>query len=165
MLWNSCPWQDISSLHQYAADADCFDNEVKNNHFKNSRIGIYITDACERNTITNNTIEEHSRGIDLGALANYNNFYNNRFIDNAKHVIEETGTNNWNSTHIGNYWDDYGDLGGNDMNDDGIGDQLYYIIDKNEDIVNQDYFPIWDDGHDGIKFHVDDSGDNGFIKT
>ena len=51
-----------------------------------------------------------------------------------------TGSNNWNNSLIGNYWDDYR---GVDQNDDGIGDTPYSI---NGTANSFDYLPIWDDG-------------------
>lgn len=73
------------------------DNEFYENIIKdNNNYGIYIEDPSDYN----------------------NNFYKNSFISNGVHVYDN-GTNFWNNSMVGNYWDNYT---GGDLDYDYIGD-------------------------------------------
>jgi len=63
----------------------------------------------------------------------------NRFVNNAGENARDnsgTGDTSWDKGGIGNYWDDYG---GDDANDDGIGDNPYSISGTGG---SQDNFPL-----------------------
>ena len=75
--------------------------------------------------------------------SNNNNtlIYYNEFVSNTIQA-HDSGTNNqWDNGIIGNYWSDYG---GDDADDNGIGDVPYDNITGS--VGSQDNYPIWEDG-------------------
>ncbi|GAI60440.1 unnamed protein product, partial [marine sediment metagenome] len=98
------------------------------------------SDNC---TILDNDIKENQQdGLNLyqsddnNSGSDYNTIYNNFFVNNGIHAIDETSNNYWNSAVIGNYWDNYT---GVDDDNDGIGDSPHIFT------GGTDYLPIWDD--------------------
>lgn len=75
-------------------------NEIENNHFEKSDIGIHLTAGSEDNTILNNSF--------------INNTVQVKYVSNR--------TQDWSRDNKGNYWSDY--LGW-DMNNDNIGDTAF----------------------------------------
>lgn len=65
-----------------------------------------------------------------------NIFYINSFIDNDVTAYDEC-SNLWYLGHTGNYWDDYT---GDDVDNDGIGDQPYLVP-----FIGADMYPLMDD--------------------
>jgi len=116
---------------------DSSENIISNNDiYDNQEDGIYSTGNSDDNTITGNSINNNGwDGVYLESNSDNNLVYNNYFEDNGW-TAEDYGSNNeWNSTTIGNYWDDYA---GYDNDLDGIGDTPYTIFTN-----GQDNFPIW----------------------
>ena len=66
-----------------------------------------------------------------------NSLYENFFIENLKHAIDNGADNKWNSSTIGNYWDNHT---GPDNNNDGIVDSPYTYIGGSAGSI--DYLPI-----------------------
>ncbi|TFF90211.1 MAG: hypothetical protein EU548_04175, partial [Promethearchaeota archaeon] len=140
-------------------------NEIKYNHFDgiytyfssknnitqnyilhNQRHGMFISYNSTNNFIyQNEVIKNNNTGIYIiGTLPMNNTFWNNAFTENARHAFENGTLNFWDNGIIGNYWDNYTDLGSNavDSNDDGIGDIPYILLGLEP---NQDNLPIfWD---------------------
>ncbi|TKJ24164.1 MAG: hypothetical protein CEE43_00340 [Promethearchaeota archaeon Loki_b32] len=114
-------------------------NIVKGNKIYNSsENGIDFDEAnfniIFQNILKNNT--DHGVYIIQGA---YNLFYNNTFLKNQINARSYgSGFNDWNNSYIGNFWDDYQ---GKDENDDGVGEEPYYLYGKYGD--NYDFLPIW----------------------
>ena len=145
----------------------CYNNSISENIIiKTSKDGIQLIKS-ENNNISNNTIQEiilngiglygsHNNVINENIITNNNYFgiyiaegisssnnnlfYDNFFLENNQHAVDNGINNRWNSTTIGNFWDDYTGL---DANDDGIGDTPYYIPGVSG---SKDNFPIWEDG-------------------
>ena len=125
---------------------ECNDNNISGNLINdNTEYGIYLGRDCNNNTFTNNEIlNNNDYGMEIDNITSecqdniiFNNTFNNPgAIYNA---IDDCSNNNWN----GNWWHDYGILGGMDINDDGIGDSPYNITGTGN---ARDYIPIWDDG-------------------
>lgn len=126
----------------------------KNNFTENNGNGVYLEGFCQRNTFSENEFNNNVyTGINIDrdymwwnplAYTNGNNqIYNNSFKGNLLHAFSNSTYDFWNSSTIGNYWDDF--LTGVDVNDDGISEIPY-----NVSIVpfTQDYLPIYDDGDD-----------------
>ena len=104
-----------------------------------SGIYLYYSDI---NTLTENLITNCVWGIVFDptvSSSDGNLVYNDQFINNTIHALDNGTNNQWN-LDIGNYWDDYG---GTDLDDDGIGDTPYTV---GGSAGTKDYFPIWDDG-------------------
>jgi parallel beta-helix repeat protein len=140
-------------------------NEIKYNHFDgiytyfrsknnitqncishNQRYGMFISYNSTNNFIyQNEVIKNNDTGIYIiGTLPMNNTFWNNTFTENARHAFENGTLNFWDNGIIGNFWDNYTDLGSNaiDSNDDGIGDIPYILLGLES---NQDNLPIfWD---------------------
>ena len=133
-------------------------NTILYNDIYSSGYGIYFSNGMDtwNNTIAHNSIYNHgSYGIHLeGANDRYNTFYNNSLTGNGNNANDDGFSNYWDNGIMGNYWDDYG---GEDADDDGIGESPYLITGL---ASSQDNFPIWDDGHNGSKIIIDDSASN-----
>ncbi len=145
----------------------CYNNSISENIIiNNSNDGVCLGDS-ENNTISENTIQDNKiNGISLyeshyndiydneirnnsycgiytaeGIFSSNNNlFYENFFLENRKHAVDHGFNNHWNSTTIGNFWDNYTGI---DANDDGIGDTPHYIPGVSG---SKDNYPIWEDG-------------------
>jgi len=143
---NTISENNIKSIAKGISLGDgCQDNTISGNNVKNCEDkGISFSEGCDSNEFTDNIIYNNSMGIDLSDCSD-NSFYGNFFVNNTKHVNDE-GTNNvWNSTTIGNYWDNYTEVHPNlaiDVDDNGIGDVPYNI---SLTPLIQDYLPIFDD--------------------
>lgn len=117
-------------------------NDISNS----SGNGILIDRNCDFNSFESNTIINNTQfGIRIDdSDCGQNMIQNNYFLTNGKHALDLGSSTYWNSSKIGNYWDNYT---GPDFNDDGIGDVPHNIT------VNpliRDFLPIWEDGDDII---------------
>ncbi len=127
-------------------------NEIFNNVINNTTSGIAFSNS-DNNNISGNFISNCSdKGLYPYTTSLNNLFYNNYLSDNNINA-EDGGTgNDWNTTIVGNYWDDYG---GSDLDDDGIGDTPHDVPGT---AGSKDYFPIWDDGPEPIYIDGDATG-------
>ena len=132
------------------------DTIIKSNTFISSWRGISMGSNNFNATVFNNTIRDNHNDYGVYVNGNGSLFYRNRFINNNINAKDNGNFNRWDNEVIGNYWDDYGGL---DLNDDGIGDTAYILPDSGG---SQDNYPIWDDGFNGTKIHIDDTGVNSF---
>ena len=126
-------------------DGNCKNVQViKNTITENgdNAIFVYADDVL----ITRNTVTNHTGSAVVYLNPNTDNalIYDNYFIGNTVPPTELgiARDNHWNSSTIGNYWDDYG---GNDIDNNGIGDTLYNVSGQD---AAADYFPIY-----GNPFH------------
>ncbi len=115
-------------------------NTIVNNYINAiTNTGISINPGCNNNTLEMNNINGSSHGIAIGG--NGSIIYGNFLTDNSGVNGADNGYyNRWDNGTIGNYWDDYG---GDDLDNDGIGDTPYDIPGSAN---SQDNYPIWDDG-------------------
>ncbi|HUW89437.1 MAG TPA: right-handed parallel beta-helix repeat-containing protein, partial [Candidatus Nanopelagicaceae bacterium] len=148
------------TTHRYGIQASTgsHNNTIVNNNL-NAIImtGILINADCNNNTIKMNNINGSSYGVVIGGNANGSLIYGNILSNNSVLNGADYGYySRWDNGTLGNYWDDYG---GSDLDDDGIGDAPYDIPGSAN---SQDNYPIWDDGFDGSKIHIDDTGLNSF---
>lgn len=113
------------------------ENICGNDITSNQEIGIYLVNSDD-NTITGNVFQNNTwRGLDIDANTDDCLIYRNFFINSGiKHARDLGTNNNWNSSTIGNFWDNYT---GVDDDQDGIGDTAHSF----GNII--DYLPIWDD--------------------
>jgi len=127
-------------LEWHSKNAIISENNISNNDF-----GIYLEYDCDSNVFSKNKINENNiMGTNIKSSdCEFNLFFINNFSRNGKNGQDDGINNYWDNGLIGNYWDDYGDQGGYDMDDDGIGDIPYNISGS---AYNRDHFPIWDDG-------------------
>jgi len=112
-------------------------NSVNNNN----NTGIYLEDDSDYNVITENTINNNNLGIYLYSNCGNNSIYRNLFLKNGLHAKDDGTDNTWNSTTIGNYWDNWTspDISPND----GIVDDPYTYIGGSAGSI--DYLPIAED--------------------
>lgn len=103
--------------------------------FTNTNLGLNIKN-CSNSTITKNTLIKLQTGIIFSNSTQNNTIYYNNFINNNINAIDY-GNNTWydESQKIGNFWDTHS---GNDFDNDGIYDNPYTIIGKQ----NQDIYPF-----------------------
>ncbi|MBD3193984.1 MAG: hypothetical protein GF317_02945 [Candidatus Lokiarchaeota archaeon] len=120
---------------------NCERNKLTQNSILDNNVGIYLYNNCDNNTFFENIIEgSNNDGIQIASIPSTcddNLFYENYFRLNSHHIHDYSGTNIWNNSMIGNYWDDYS--GVDDSPEDGIGDSPYSFT------GGTDYLPIWDD--------------------
>ncbi len=137
---------------------DSDNNTIEGNIVINNNVGISILDHCINNRVLSNHLEDNDAGVAIRNFNSTNNvIYNNTFLLNTVNGEDDSfNVNYWKYGIIGNYWDDYG---GADVNDDGIGDSAYVVSGLRGRLDN---YPIWDDGFNGTKIHIDDTGVNSF---
>jgi len=107
--------------------------------YQNGIYGIYAA-SCKSDEFYGNVIRDN---IDTGVLLDSSSnmfFYENFFLGNNKHAFDDA-TNFWNSTSIGNYWDNW--TSPDDSSPYGIVDIQYNISGS---AGNADYLPIAEDG-------------------
>ncbi|RZN15123.1 MAG: hypothetical protein EF812_03535, partial [Methanosarcinales archaeon] len=136
--------------------ASSSNNTLTNNTASNNNLGIFLA-SSNNNTLTNNTANSNKFGIWLGSSSNNtltnntansninygiiclgssnNILYHNNLINNTDYNAYDSGTNQWNTSTVGNYYSDYT---GSDNDSDGIGDTSYQIPGER----NIDYFPL-----------------------
>lgn len=113
-------------------------NTIRHNNVSgNGEGGIHLNCGSLNNTVTMNNATKNKFGIYLtSAFSSW--IYLNNFANNTENTLSWSSTNFWNSrlpisysynsrnftNYTGNYWSDYF---GNDLNDDGLGDEPYPI--------------------------------------
>ncbi|MFX1500013.1 MAG: nitrous oxide reductase family maturation protein NosD [Promethearchaeota archaeon] len=125
------------------------DNEIYGNDVN----GIEFF-GSNNNTVSGNIIRDNiGNGVSLNS--DNNSFYNNYFLRNgAKHAIDVGLNNTWNSSAIGNYWDNY--TGPDVEAPYGIGDIPYNI---SLSPLIQDFLPIVDDSAPSITVYSPQTDD------
>lgn len=103
---------------------------------KNTQSGINLTNNCNNNTVSENFLFENGYGIYLANESDDNLLFYNSLSNNLIENAYDNGTNNWNNSLLGNYWEDYI---GVDANNDGIGDTPYNVSGPGGSI---DYKPL-----------------------
>jgi len=99
-------------------------NSIYENNIVDNADGM-IFYYSDNNSIHDNVIAFNSNsGIFLKG-SSQNSFFRNDIVDNDEQLMCMWGTNIWDNGSEGNYWGDYN---GTDNNDDGIGDEPYYIF-------------------------------------
>ena len=147
------------SLHWYSLNNTIINNIVN----YNEEIGIELYDYCENTTVSNNIISYNGlNGIGIYDFSDNNiltknvlytigvyiddcdnnTFYKNTFGKNGLHAFDGGIDNKWNTTIIGNYWDNHT---GPDLSpQDGIVDNPYTFIDGPAGSI--DFLPRAEDG-------------------
>ena len=129
-------------------------NTANGNNYHNNYGGILLDAYCDYNTIIDNIFYNNTQGIRIASGCDNNSIYKNFFLENGIHAIDDGTDNTWNSTSIGNYWDNHT---GPDVNDDGIVDDPYIYIGGTAGSI--DYLPIAEDGAPVIVINSPDPGD------
>ncbi|MHA2399151.1 MAG: NosD domain-containing protein [Promethearchaeota archaeon] len=126
-------------------------NAISNNYVR----GIHIDEDSDYNEFTENIIKNNTIGLNINGLNDYNVAYKNFFLNNGKHAFDDGTGNKWNSTAIGNYWDNH--TGPDTIPQDGIVDDMYKYIGGS--VGSIDYLPIAEDGAPSITINSPDPGD------
>ena len=114
-----------------------YNDIISNKIFNNGEHGIYLSGRNDFNhLIDNDIVNSNSLGIGIMSMNDNNTSYLNFLIGNGQNGADHGLDNKWNSSLIGNYWDDYRFT---DNNGDGIGDTTYTYG------ALKDYLPIVDD--------------------
>jgi len=145
---------NYNSISGISFDETCNSHTIINNTLVgNNQNGIYLITNCDSNNIIDNFIVNNTLYGFLSSLCDNNLIYNNIFSNpDGENAKEQFGDNYFNNTEIGNFWHDYGGI---DADDDGIGDTPYALDGGTDEL------PIWNDGYNGSKIHIDDSGASG----
>ncbi len=150
-LYNSGPFKAGILLNNTT------NGDLQKNNFSLNGNGIFLNNS-RNNNIIENVITNNLRGVFiLDRNSHSNNFLQNKFIGNNRHVEDNGEFNTWDNGIIGNYWDNYTEMGigAEDKDDDGIGDIPYKIYNSTYLNIGNDSYPIWDDGHNGSKIVID----------
>ncbi|MFX0021993.1 MAG: nitrous oxide reductase family maturation protein NosD [Candidatus Hermodarchaeota archaeon] len=124
-------------------DSGCDSNIISGNIISdNIQFGIYLAGDGEGtgnnfNLIIENLITQNNAGVFIDSNSYNNSIYENLFITNLKHAIDNGVDNKWNSSTIGNFWDNHTSP---DNNKDGIVDTPYTYIGGSAGSI--DYLPI-----------------------
>jgi len=114
---------------------------------KNTVYGIWLLGNSDNNTIFDNIINENiDTGIYIAGSSDGNLLYRNFFWENGRHAFDDGSNNDWNSTTIGNYWDNH--TGPDSSPIDGVVDTPYTFIEGGAGSL--DYLPIAEDGPPSI---------------
>ena len=121
----------------------------------NGEYGIFLDTYCDYNDIIDNIFYNNTLGIFIDSNCDNNSIYQNFFLENGKHAEDDGTDNTWNSTSIGNYWDNWTtpDVSPND----GIVDAPYTYIGGSAGSI--DYLPIAEDGAPVIVINSPTSSD------
>jgi len=111
---------------------ECSNNNVllDNIASHNRWIGINLWWAND-NVLSNNTINNNKYGIYVFSSYN-NNIWSNNLVNNRNNAFDNRGSNNWNVSFVGNYWNDF---------PSNPGYPNYYIIPGSSNSI--DWYPIW----------------------
>ncbi|MFX1394931.1 MAG: nitrous oxide reductase family maturation protein NosD, partial [Promethearchaeota archaeon] len=121
---------------------DSFDNDIVNNTISSNEYGGIAIAASTFGSLNNNVsrnLISYNDGFGIYIDKNSNNslIFNNTFIGNQYHAFDNGTNNHWNSSIIGNYWDNY--TGEDLIAPYGIGDTPYNIPGV---AGSKDYLPI-----------------------
>lgn len=139
---------------------------------ENCSIGVYINSTYT--TVKNCTFYNNDLGISTSIIMPSSSIYLNNFANNTQNARDTSDNGSyWNSSTVGNYWDDYI---GSDGNNDGIGDSLYNIsggmsIDAHplikplslDPVTTYSFDPAYPSTDDTIVFTDNSSDDEGII--
>jgi len=135
-------------------DTDCDNNVISGNTANDNYVfGIYLNYSNE-NTVSGNTLSDNLIGICISDNSDENTIHENFFLNNGQHAFDNGTDNRWNSTTIGNYWDNH--TGPDTTPQDGIVDVEYTFIGGTAGSV--DYLPIAEDGAPSITINSPDPG-------
>ena len=133
--------------HGIYLENNCYNNTISGNTVKdNVEYGIYLYDNCDYNDIIDNIFYNNTQGIRIASGCDNNSIYKNFLLENGIHAIDDGTDNTWNSTSIGNYWDNH--TGPDVSPNDGIVDNPYSYIGGSAGSI--DYLPIAEDGPPSI---------------
>ncbi len=125
----------------------CHYTIISENTVQNNDVGIYLHGSnLNFNYIYDNLIMNNSLGVEISNGCSNNTVYQNYFVANGIHAEDRGSSNNWNSTTIGNYWDNH--TGPDTSPQDGIVDVSYTFIEGSAGSI--DYLPIAEDGNPQI---------------
>ncbi len=133
---------------------DGSNNTINGNKISNNDYGIYI-ETGDYNDIIDNIFYNNTLGMYIESGCDNNSIYQNFFLENGKHAEDDGTDNSWNSTSIGNYWDNW-TTPDTDPND-GIVDDPYTYIGGSAGSI--DYLPIAEDGAPSITINSPTSSD------
>lgn len=154
---------DNNNVGIYLSD-DSASNNIYNNEIGWNGNGTIIDDNCLTNKIIENNIHDNT---DFGLYINTtsNTIYYNTFADNGINAKDDSSfANTWYNVMMpqkGNYWSNYTEMGpgAEDADDDGIGDITYDIAGTAN---AEDWYPIYEDGHNGSRIEIDGSLPSGY---
>jgi parallel beta-helix repeat protein len=120
-----------------------YHNTILKNTVNNNKItGIDIDDDSDYNILSENILKNNTLGLDLHSFCGNNSIYKNLFLKNGVHAKDDGSDNKWNSSVVGNYWDNH--TGPDISPEDGIVDTPYTYIGGSAGSI--DYLPIAEDG-------------------
>ncbi|MGB5911938.1 MAG: NosD domain-containing protein [Promethearchaeia archaeon] len=118
-----------------AIGGNCLLNQIIDNTVYNNTEGIELFGSSDNNSVHGNIIRDNTN-FGVGIFSANNTIYQNCFINNGLHAIDDGANNSWDYLGQGNYWDNYT---GVDSDQNGIGDNPYNITGL---AGSQDKFPL-----------------------
>jgi len=126
-------------IYLHYSDFNDFTGNIANN---NNYHGISLEESI-KSTLTRNILKNNTQyGIEVDTDSNNNSIYENFFLENGVHAFDDGTDNKWNSTTVGNYWDNW--TSPDTSPQDGIVDTPYIYISGSAGSI--DYLPIAEDG-------------------
>lgn len=122
------------------SESSC-NNSISKNKIAYNNVGIELEDSSDENEFIRNILFTNALGVNI-ISGNNNTFYLNIFLKNEKHAVDNAIENKWNTTLIGNYWDNH--TGPDVAPQDGIVDLPYVYIGGTAGSI--DYLPKAEDG-------------------
>ena len=155
LIKNNCSFNNGNGILIKNCNNNTF---LGNSAYNNSQHGINL-EMSGNNTFSESIIKNNTQyGFYLQDTDCENNFfYKNYFINNKIHAFDDGTNNKWNSSVIGNFWDNYTDTVPKpvDNDADGIGNTPYNL---SRSPLIQDELPIYGDPfHNGSNIHIDDN--------
>ena len=124
----------ITSFNQTALIISSENVIIEDLSFMDSSTGIMVENATDC-IITDVTFQNNMYGIILDDQSSDCIIYQNNFINNTIHAVDQANMTSWSQSKKGNYWDSYQGI---DNNSDGIGDTSYTI-----DTDSMDSYPLF----------------------
>ena len=112
----------------------------------NNEHGIYIWNSDYTIIYDNYILDNVMDGVSISTGSTNNLIYRNFFWENGRHAYDNGAFNDWNTTTIGNYWDNH--TGPDTSPNDGIVDTPYTFIPGGAGSI--DYLPIAEEGAPSI---------------
>jgi parallel beta-helix repeat protein len=143
-----------NTYHGIEVESGCENNTIIGNKIQNNKgSGIRLVESSDNNYFTGNVLDNNTIGIEVNS-GSYNLFYLNFFRNNVKHAIDDDSNNQWNTTTIGNYWDNWTTP---DSEPDGIVDSPYTNIGGSAGSI--DHLPIADDEEPSVTINLPNDND------
>jgi parallel beta-helix repeat protein len=82
-------------------------NTVQSNVIASTYRGLALHYAADHNTVVSNTVSSAAQPAIVVESSSANSIHHNNLTNGGRVPFDDTGTNQWDDGHAGNYWSDY----------------------------------------------------------